>query len=150
MMKLKIFGGMLVTVAVLASVPAMSYAGGGGFGGGPLTGVFLSDCYKVQGGFNPAYTLDIMDQFGNHQTVKIGQAQVVCVSSGDWMRSPSVDQAPLNPNFDPLTNNAAKCYDVSAPGDGTPGTTATVTDIFASQTGALKKMSMVCVPATVE
>lgn len=140
--------GALLTFALLLSLPMLAQAGGGGFGGGPLTGVFLSDCYKVQGGSNPPYTLDITDQYGNHQNVKVGQAQVVCVSSGDWMRTPSVDQPALNQNFDPTTVNAAKCYDVVAPGDGTPGTTTTVTDIFGSQTGALKKMSMVCVPAT--
>jgi len=142
--------GALLTLTLLASLPAIAHAGGGGFGGGPLTGVFLSDCYKIVGGFNAPYTLDIMDQFGNHQSVKIGQAQVVCVSSGDWMRSPSVNQPPLNQNFDPTTVNSAKCYDAVAPGDGSPGTVGTVVDIFGNQTATLKKMSMVCVPSTLE
>ena len=67
-----------------------------------------------------------------------------------WMRSPNVDQAPLNQNFDPTTVNSAKCYDAVAPGDGASGTTGTVVDIFGNQTATLKKMSMVCVPSTLE
>jgi len=148
MTKWNLLAGALITL--LVALPAIASAGGGGIGGGPLTGVFLSDCYKIVGGFNAPYTLDITDQFGNHQTVKIGQAQMVCVSSGDWMRSPSVDQAPLNESFDPNTVNSAKCYDAVSPGDGSPGTVGTVVDIFGNQTAALKKMSMVCVPSTLE
>jgi len=140
--------GTLLTFALLLSLPTLAQAGGGGFGGGPLTGVFLSDCYEIVGGANVPYTLDITDQFGNHQTVKIGQAQLVCVSSGDWMRSPNVSQPALNPNFDPTTINAAKCYNAVSPADPAPGTVGTVVDIFGSQTATLKKMSTVCVPAT--
>ena len=74
MTKRNMLAGALLTLMLLASLPAIAHAGGGGFGGGPLVGVFLSDCYKIVGGFNAPYTLDIMDQFGNHQSVKIGQA----------------------------------------------------------------------------
>lgn len=148
MTKGTMLAGALLTLMLLVSLPAIVNAGGGGIGGGPLTGVFLSDCYKIVGGFNAPYTLDITDQFGNHQSVKIGQAQMVCVGSGDWMRSPGVSQAPLNDGFDPNSVNSAKCYDVVAPADGAPGTTGTVVDIFGNQTATLKKMSMVCVPAT--
>ena len=148
MTPMKIFAGTLL--ALLVALPLVAQAGGGGMGGGPLTGVFLSDCYNIKGGYNAPYTLDIIDQFGNHQTVKIGQAQVVCVASGDWMRSPNVNQPPLNPNFDPTTTNAAKCYKVESQGDDKVGAAGTVVDIFTNQTATLKKMSMVCVPATLE
>jgi hypothetical protein len=150
MTKQTMLAGALLTLTLLVSLPAIVSAGGGGIGGGPLTGVFLSDCYKIVGGFNAPYTLDITDQFGNHQAVKIGQAQMVCVASGDWMRSPTVNQPVLNESFDPTTVNSAKCYDVVAPADASPGTTGTVVDIFGNQTAALKKMSMVCVPSTLE
>jgi hypothetical protein len=150
MMKMKIFAGMLVTVVLLASVPAVSHAGGGGFGGGPLATVFLSDCYKIASGDNPPYTLDVSDQFGNHQSIKIGHAQVVCVTSGEWMRTPNSKSPALNPDFDPNAINAAKCYDVVSPGDQGPGTVGTVVDIFATESTTLKKMSMLCVPASLE
>ncbi len=144
----KMFAGALLTL--LVALPMIAHAGGGGFGGGPLTGVFLSDCYKIVSGANVPYTMDVMDQFGNHQSIKVNQAQFVCVSSGDWMRTPGSNSPELNPNFDSTTINAAKCYDVVSPNDPAPGTVGTVVDIFANQTATLKKMSMLCVPATLE
>jgi hypothetical protein len=144
----KMLAGALFTL--LVTLPLIAHAGGGGFGGGPLTGVFLSDCYKIVGGSNVPYTLDVVDQYGTHQNIKVGQAQVVCVSSGDWMRTPGSKSPELNPNFDPMAINAAKCYDVVSPGDQGPGTVGTVVDIFATDTATLKKMSMICVPATLE
>jgi hypothetical protein len=150
MMTLRTFAGALLTLTLLASLPAIALAGGGGFGGGPLTGVFLSDCYKIVGGANVPFTMDVMDQFGNHQNIKVNQAQFVCVSSGDWMRTPGSNSPALNPNFDPTAINAAKCYDVVSPSDPAPGTVGTVVDIFENQTATLKKLSMLCVPATLE
>jgi len=150
MRTLKIFAGALLALTLLASMPATVHAGGGGMGGGPLVGVFLSDCYKVTSGSNVPYTMDVMDQFGNHQNIKVGHAQFVCVVSGDWMRTPNSNSPALNPDFNPATNNAAKCYDVVSPSDPAPGTVGSVVDIFATETAELHKMSMLCVPATLE
>ena len=151
MRTIKTFAAALFTVGLLGSLPAIAHAGGGGFGGGPLTNVFLSDCYRIVGSENPPYTLDITDQFGDHQKVAINHARIVCVVSTDWTRSPSVTQPPLNPDIDSGTVfNAAKCYDVAAPNDPTLDTVGTVQDIFSTRTTTLKKMSMLCVPAVLE
>jgi hypothetical protein len=148
MRTMKIFAGALLTLTLLASLPAISHAGGGGFGGGPLANVFLSDCYKMVSGSNVPYTMDVEDQFGQHQSIKVGHSQFVCVVSGAWTRTPGSNSPALNEAFDPAASNAAKCYDVVSPSDPAPGTVGTVVDIFATETAVLQKMSMLCTPAT--
>jgi len=149
-MRRTVFASALVTVTLLVALPLLAHAGGGGFGGGPLTGVFLLDCYKIVGGSNVPYTLDVQDQFGNHHDIKVGQAQAVCVTSGDWKRTPGSNSPALNPNFDPALINSLKCYDAVSPSEQGPGTVGTIVDIFASDTATLKKLSTLCVPATLE
>jgi len=152
MTKRTMFTGMLVGLALLASPVAMAHAGGGGFGGGPLTSVFLTDCYQVVPSVNIPYTLELIDQFGDHRDVKVGQAAVLCAGSSSWLRDlvASPNQPPINPNFDPNSVNAVKCYQVTAPGDQGAATTTTVTDIFVTQTASLQHLSLVCVPATMQ
>lgn len=150
MVKRKAFAGALLGVAVLVSSALVAHAGGGGFGGGPLGNVFLTDCYKIVSGGNAPYTMDVNDQFGKRQNIKVGALQMVCVVSGGWSRQSGVSQPDLNGNFDPGNINAATCYDVAEPGDQGPGSVGTVVDLFGSQTAVLKRMTMLCSPANLE
>jgi hypothetical protein len=53
--------------------------------------------------------------------------------------------------LDPALINAAQCYNVNMPGDQGAGTVATVTDLFSTQTNVkIQKLSLLCVPATVQ
>jgi hypothetical protein len=140
----------LFGVALLGSFATAAHAGGGGFGGGPLTTVFLTDCYQVTPSVNIPFTLELIDQYGDHQNVKVGQAAVFCTGSSSWSRQAGVNQPPINPEFDPSAVNSVKCYQVAAPGDQGPGPVGTVTDIFTTQTTTLNRLSMVCVPATIQ
>jgi hypothetical protein len=151
MTKRTMFTGMLVGLALLAS-SVVAHAGGGGFGGGPLTSVFLTDCYQMVPSVNIPYTLELIDQFGDHKNVKVGQAALLCAGSSSWRRDlvSSPNQPPINPSFDSTSVNAVKCYQVTAPGDEGAATTSTVTDIFTTHTVSLQRLSMVCVPATMQ
>ena len=147
MTRRKMLASAVVTLTLVVALPLLAHAGGGGFGGGPLTGVFLLDCYKIVGGSNVPYTMDVQDQFGNHQSIKVGQAQLVCVNSGDWMRTPGSNSPALNADFDPTLINALKCYDAISPTDQGPGASGTIVDIFATTPATLKRLSTLCVPA---
>jgi hypothetical protein len=147
MVKKRTFVGALLGVAVLGSSAVVAHAGGGGFGGGPLGDVVLTDCYQIVSGGNAPYTMDVNDPFGERQNIKVGQLQMVCVVSGAWSRQNGVSQPPLNGSFDPGQINAATCYQVTEPGDQGPGAVGTVVDLFGSQTAVLKRMSMLCSPA---
>ena len=153
MSKTKAFTCALLGGALLVSLAGVAGAGGGGTGSGPFADVFLSDCYRIAEGDKnddnkPAFTMDITDQFGHRQNVRVGDAQFVCVVSGPWQRQAGSNSPPLNPAFDPSTANAAKCYEVSSPGDHGPGAVGTVSDIFSTETTVLKGMKMLCSPAT--
>ena len=156
MTKRKVFTTALLAGALLVSWVPLAGAGGGGFGGGgPLDQVFLTDCYRIAEGRDnddhnrqPGFTMDVTDQFGQRQNLRVGDAQFVCVTSGPWQRQAGSNSPPLNPAFDPNSLNAAKCYEVSSPRDRGPGAVGTVTDIFSTETTTLKRMTMLCSPAT--
>jgi hypothetical protein len=150
MTKRTMVAGALLGLALLGSLVTTAHAGGGGFGGGPLDKVFLTDCYQVTPSVNIPYTLELVDQYGDHQNVKVGQAAMFCAASTTWSRQAGVNQPPLNPDFNQENINAVKCYQVAAPGDQGPGPVGTVTDIFTTQTTNLNRLSMVCVPATIQ
>src|SRR2546425_12345195 len=91
MSKTKAFTCALFGSALLVSLAGVAGAGGGGTGSGPFADVFLSDCYRIAEGDKnddnkPAFTMDITDQFGHRQNVRVGDAQVVCVVAGPWQR----------------------------------------------------------------
>jgi hypothetical protein len=92
--------------------------------------------------------MDVTDQFGRRQNLRVGDAQFVCVVSGEWHRQAGSNSPPLNPAFDPTTANAAKCYEVASPRDQGPGAVGTVTDLFSTETTVLKRLKMLCSPAT--
>jgi hypothetical protein len=148
---IRTFARALVIVGGLAVSATIAHAGGGGFGEGPFGNTFLTDCYKAVEGANAPYTMDVTDQFGNRQSIKVGQAQFVCVLSGAWQRTEGSNSPALNPALDPASINAAQCYNVNMPGDQGAGTVATVTDLFSTQTNVkIQKLSLLCVPATLE
>lgn len=153
MSKTKVFTSALLGSALLASWVAVAGAGGGGFGSGPFADVFLTDCYRIaEGDKNDdnkhPFVMDVTDQFGHRQNIRVGDAQLLCVVSGPWQRQAGSNSPPLNSAFDPTTANAARCYEVSSHGDHGPGAVGTVTDIFSTETTVLKRMTMLCSPAT--
>jgi hypothetical protein len=153
---IKLFTTALLGSALLVSSAGVAGAGGGGFGSGPFGDVFLTDCYRVgegdknddDNGNKHPFTMDVTDQFGRRQNLRVGDAQFVCVLSGPWQRQAGSNSPPLNLTFDPTTANAAKCYEVSSPGDRGPGAVGTVTDIFSSEKTVLRRMNVLCSPAT--
>lgn len=150
MTKTKALAGALLTLGLVAASAVVAQAGGGGLGSGPYGSVFLTDCYQIVSGGNAPYTMDVTDQFGERQNITVGALHMVCVASGAWSRQAGVAQPDLNPNFIPPGNGAASCYDVISPGDQGPGNAGTVIDLFGTQAAVLKRMTMLCSPATLE
>jgi hypothetical protein len=145
-------GRVVLALALLLSAPVVAWAGGGGIGGSPLESIFLTDCYKANDGNNDGrpFVLEVTDQFGTRQNIQLGDGRLVCVGSGPWLRQPGSGSPPLNPAFDPnsLVLNAAKCYEVVSPADRGPGPVGTVIDPFSTETTVLKRLKMLCVPAS--
>jgi hypothetical protein len=146
MMKLRVFSGVVVGMALIAASPVLSHAGGGGVGTTIPAGSGLFNCYMLQGGPNSPFVVTVTDENGTQQHVKLGSARLLCTPTGDL----TVEHGPVpNPNFDVNQADHVKCYDVTAPNGLGPLATVTVSDQFVSELVSVGLFKVLCGPAQV-
>ena len=106
---------VLVVLGVLGLFATAAHAGGGQGGGVDILNAF--QCYLINADAPPPTNsvVNLVDQFGTRQNVRIGAARLICTPVQGMKPVPEPADPNFNPLFDPLPDGAdhIKCYQIS-------------------------------------
>ena len=136
MRTVKIVVGLLMAgMMTLSALPAQ--AGGGAGGGG--TSFVAFQCYLVTGADKAGRVVNLTDQFGTTENVRVERARMLCTPTTGELVTGELD------DISSITPDHVKCYSIIP--NTNPNLDAQVTDQFGVETLEVKKTSFLCMPA---
>jgi hypothetical protein len=145
--RIKAAASLLAAIALIAGSAALAQAGGGA-GTSPGDGIPLFQCYVIEEGRDSPYVLELSDQFGTREHVRVGKARLLCTPVTATVESgpPLTEVNTGDPSFPHLS-----CYGLPPRRhDGGPDGRVLITDPFGARTVELDRPRLLCAGATKE
>ena len=146
--RIKAAASLLAAVALIAASAAVAQAGGGA-GTSPGDDIPLFQCYVIEHRGDSPYVLELSDQFGTREHVRVGKARLLCTPVTATVESgPALTEViTSDPSFPHLS-----CYGLPPRSrhDNGPDDLVRITDPFGARTVELDRPRLLCAGATKE